>query len=496
MEKKLFNLICILLIGAQLIGQANDLQWLILNYKGKDGVNQANPPGNNYVNHFNTNTDFFLDGIAHPNTAVFSKNKNDIFIIYNDGTFYSSRVKDPNNNGPGFFYSNNLKITKHYFTNVEANKIQYLYLSNIYEDDDIPPGVKAKAEDMPVVGNGFDSFTIPDDSETPAQDIFANHDVVMNKDITLILDTAKILQAAHAANITTGPHFQFEVYFDKIISKSGPQNYQGNFFASSPVFHAANGPDIAMYPNQGVSFINNAAKATVTLGSAEFIYLNLRPTTSVNPYMPGINGLVSHQAVFTVKTPGPNAVEFAHLNEDIRSAHDPNSVRILSICTDKAGNYIVTCRLMFVNTSNTSPGKIYTKFNLPAIADQNCLEITEWNIAGNKVSGNVEFQSGKVKCTFKMNGSLQKCPVTSPDKTSCSGYILFKYKIGSNNNVVNVQTQILPTSAIVYFDDKPFVVTDYYDLIDPSKFGYGGSISQFARPILKGSRCSINCKGY
>lgn len=496
MEKKLFNLLVILFVSAQLMSQADDLQWLILNYTGKDGVNPGNSAENNYVNPFNANTDFFLDGITHPNTAVYSRNKNDLFIIYNDGTFYSSRVKDPNNINPGFFYSNNLKITKHYFTNVEANKIQYLYLTNIYEDDDIPPGVKAKAEDIPGVINGFDSFLIPADSETSPKEIFANHDVVLNKDITLILDTAKILQAAHAANITTGTNFQFEVFFDTIRRKSDHQTFPGNFFAPSPVFHASNGPDIAMYPNQGVSFNNNLAKATITLGSAEYIYLNLRPTTSVNNYMPGINGIPSHEAVFTVKTVGPGATEFAHLNEDIRSAHDPNSVRILSICTDKAGNYIVTCRLMFVNTSNTSPGEIYTMFKLPAIAEKNCLEIIEWNIAGNKVSGNVEFPSGKVKCTFKKNGNLQKCPVTSPDKTSCSGYILFKYKIGSNNNVANVQTQILPTSAVVFFNDKPFIVQDYYDLIDPDKFSYGGSITHSSRPILKGGRCSINCKGY
>jgi len=138
--KKQLLLLSVLLAAIPLFGQA-DLQWLVLKGMGKNSTTNSNTT-NNYSNPFGANTFFNLDGILHPDLTNFEYNKNDIFIIYQDGTFYNSRKKNSVVPDKGFFYDPDMDNVNHSF---ESDKpIQYLYLSNIYERDDPPQGVGLK----------------------------------------------------------------------------------------------------------------------------------------------------------------------------------------------------------------------------------------------------------------------------------------------------------------------------------------------------------------
>src|SRR6187455_2232380 len=93
MEKKRFKLTTFcLLIAVLLYGQNDDLQWLIWNAKGKWGVNGSSPETNKYNNPSSQLTSTMtFSGVAIPNTDSDPDPRNDLFIIYNDGTHQNTR---------------------------------------------------------------------------------------------------------------------------------------------------------------------------------------------------------------------------------------------------------------------------------------------------------------------------------------------------------------------------------------------------------------------
>jgi len=490
MKTKLSFLLFNLILNSCLIAQGDDLQWLIMKGIGKDGVDPANTSKNKYSNSFSGVTEFNLEGVTHPNIPLYNKNKNDVFIIYSDNTFFSSRIKDPNVVDNGFFYSSDLSINKHHLSTPNGKTMQYLYLTNIYEGDDPPHRVKAYgAGALQDPHPGFDDFNIPPGSATPAQALSANHDVVRNKDITLILDNQKIKEALDYQ----GTDLEYEVRFNKVYEKANHANFSEEvFFTPREIFSPSSGQaDVAIYPSSCGSYNSNTNVITIdNVQASDFVYINLRPTTLLIPFYPGINGVPVYEAEFSISSqdsPGFNVL----LNEDIRSAHDPNQLRIDSICQlNPSSDFIVFCHLEFENTSPQATNDIKASFKLPGVADQNCLEIIEWFIGGSTEAGTCDVTNGNAKLVFpKIN--IQKCNQTA-DKTPCSGYVNFKFKINASVNVKSLGTKILPTTANVFFDGQRFRVTRLDDLLDYIDTGSGlNPIPQ--RPIHIKRGCSIHC---
>jgi len=485
MEKKLFNLVLVLLISTQLTGQ-NDLQWLIFKGNGKKGTSTVSgQEANNYVYPFSSALEFNLDVITHPDRISKPWSKNDIFIIYSDNTFFNSRVV--NNHDAGFFYNSTLDWKTHHFISSSAS-IQYLYLTNIYEGDDPPKLVNAKP------GSGLpanDIFTIPLVSPAGPTPISASHDVVRNTDITLILNNAEIENAAAIAGVTVGTGFQYVLSYDTISPLDiHSADIQGNFFASQPIFTNSAGPDVCFYP-PSCSALLGSNRIRVTSGCSPFTYVNLRPATILNTYSPGADGEPTHQAVFTVSSTTGQFI--THVTEDIRSAHDPNFIRIDSICQDELLNYIVFSHLQFENASDVDPKKIKVIFDLPEVADKNCFEINDWFLGHSTARGKFSIKDRKVTCLFNTDlGNITKCNVPT-DKTSCIGYINFKYKIGNLVEIISPEISIKVTSANVYFNTDRYPIRHFEDLLD-NKYDGNGFVSYYRPLTIAHHVCTVNCK--
>ena len=127
------------------LGQGSDNQWFVKDRMGKYSTNSVGE--NVYSQDLSAATVFTLSGIVHPNRNN-KKSKNNLFIIYTDGTHFNSREKFneiTEKYDDDFFYPDapgqNIGQTKHVIKT--GNKIiDYLYFTNVYEGDDLPPAVK------------------------------------------------------------------------------------------------------------------------------------------------------------------------------------------------------------------------------------------------------------------------------------------------------------------------------------------------------------------
>src|SRR5687768_15428823 len=100
MKKYLLIPIALILFLPIAYCQFPDLQWLISDNLGKEGTTTSNNL-NNYVNPIPHK--FTVQGVRHPDLSLSPQPRNDIFIIYTDGSHYNSRYLP----GSGIFYAAN-----------------------------------------------------------------------------------------------------------------------------------------------------------------------------------------------------------------------------------------------------------------------------------------------------------------------------------------------------------------------------------------------------
>ena len=152
-----------------------DNQWLIKNGIGKNGVNSSL---NNFYDPSQsiTSGDLNIEGVKHRQNGQplvpSSDYTNDFFAIFSDGSYNLGRdnISDTNFE-PGEDYCFRLN-----------QELKYLYLTNVYEEDDLPQGVT-------VSSNQFGSTCTQNLSPDPINRIFGfNHDIVDKTDLTLVLD--------------------------------------------------------------------------------------------------------------------------------------------------------------------------------------------------------------------------------------------------------------------------------------------------------------------
>src|SRR5690606_21744654 len=144
------TLMCLITMNAMAQALVPDRQWLVREGHGKSGWIPCSPgvQCNAYDENTHLNTSFVVKGVAHPERIYDSRKKNDVFIIYADGHYYSSRSPVAElltaQNDP--FYprasGQDLSQTDHLFQLTHSAPIKYMYLTNRYETDDPPDRVK------------------------------------------------------------------------------------------------------------------------------------------------------------------------------------------------------------------------------------------------------------------------------------------------------------------------------------------------------------------
>lgn len=280
--------LCLTMTFSSKISGQEDLQWLIRESKGKDGI--LNAFANNYPGQAIA-APFKFEGIAAASAAPF---ENEYMAIFSDGT-YSFTVE--NAADPEFSH-----------LSPSSASLQYFYLTNKYEGDDLPQNVKKASASS---GSSFAAMTNPDR--------FFNHSIVEDKDITLILNplnkqianycstNVKICYNDGNINFVNSP---FKTNFNTLIQNTGSNlSYASISFVQTP---------------------GSSEKCISITDASKNIFLNFRPVF--------LNNTPPEAVEFYLKCSNSNSYLFEYNNGKIPVTtrfHDPNYVELMCVWEEK-----------------------------------------------------------------------------------------------------------------------------------------------------------------
>jgi hypothetical protein len=452
MKKLLLVTFSFLLILNYARSQSPENQWLIWNGAGKNGFDNTS-----YTNTYATtpiSSSFSLTGVASPvlPSPVPPPDKyprNDLLVIYSDGNYFNTRYAAL----PGNFYSvssggGGAAVTNHNFTSTRT--IRYMYLTNRYEGDDLPSLVRAVGG-LPAPGANV--------LATSSNDyIVANHDVVYGTDITLIINYDSIRHAV--AN-----QEPISLNFSGIKTPGGTLIPGQNFLDLQPVFGPA--PltiKHAVYPNPSGD-PGTSEEIPIEDAGGPYRYVNLRPNSNLNYFLPRPKESDFYKAVFTIKNGG---LPIGTLEEPIRLSHDPNFLRVESICKAADGSYLVSYRLQFENDGDGEAKDLDADITFPPQFDLNCLVVHEWHVGGLGCRGDLIKNGSTVKFDFKDHGKLVS---KLNSLIGCIGFVTFTVRVNPGIDVTDTNVSLKLGVPTVFFDHHPYPLNLFYDLLNCKEDG-------------------------
>ncbi|MFZ1676507.1 MAG: hypothetical protein WAT91_04485 [Saprospiraceae bacterium] len=434
------QLLCLLgfILCTNLSFSQPEKQWLIWKSNGKVGTTY---PTTNVIN-----TQFELLGIKSPDLTSNPSARNDIFIIYSDGTHLNSRYQA----NPGFFYNANdfpSGNQNHNFNKATPGNVSYLYLTNRYEEDDLPQRLSVQPGNPSGVPHTYNIGT------SSSNMLSADHDVVYNKDITVIInyDSLRSFTTKDSPEAAT-----YNLRFDGIQTGiNQPVSLGNDVLDLQPVFGSGGSTALSAVYN-GPTTVTPGEVVSLNPGTDHYGYVNFRKTSTAFPPLP--NGDPQFYAVFTLSK---NSQFVRALAEPIRASHDPNYLEVKSICQADDGSYLVTYHLQFENTSNVQADSLKVKVKFPSQFDLSCLKIIEWHVVQActgrlKLSGNT--------CTFIFH-NLFSIIHNRTDRSKGIGYVEFKVKVSAGVNLADPANSLSLGTPIVYFDALDFPLEEFRDLI-------------------------------
>lgn len=329
-----------------------------------------------------------INGIDAPNVNQ-PNARDDIFIIFEDGTCYLDRGRTA-----GWRYN---PIPVKHQMKIQGNKdIDYMYFTNVYDDDDGPDTVDVES---------VSQFTNVDVvSTSPLKAVQANQSVVPGKDITLVLnvsntDSPWVPEGFSQEEYDVDPiHTQFDIFFDKftfadlvdgdgIVSSAGlnAAQYRSNMFEPSRVFR---GQDEFIHPIDRVqSFDLTENKLTVQMEGnySGPVYINLRSTERVAELINDENIEAPTASIFTIVSE-QDTIHYAERNGD---THDPNFIEARAICNGECQS--VYYYGQFYNAFEAPANGLGLDFVLPADLDANSVEKSFEIKLGGRLLSSTEY---------------------------------------------------------------------------------------------------------
>lgn len=462
MKKYFLFLFLIHLFLQDMTGQT-DPQWVILDRVGKMGINTN---GNNLYPPNNVlGTLFNLHGTSYPG---FAGARNDLFVIYDDTTYFLSR--NLSSLGPWFSYSGQPTVDSVQFQLPSGtNGPLYGYVTNVYEGDDPPRGVSAQA-----------TQSINNPNPLPrAQSVYpliAHHDIVPAKDITLIVDFNHV----HSQDTGVKPVPPYTLTFNTVRHISTNAIFQNDYFFNvSPVFSAAGqGGTSASFPATA-SAMTQPGRITLYDSISRFVYFNLTPSSLASGFFPQAGGEPTYRAEFEILDSQGNAYGFCA--ELMRTSHDPNFLRVDSICVNPlTREQVVYYHLEFKNEGSAPTQNIDISLWFPPHFMYECFEVLGSNLGGVR-SGTTQSNFQTAFHLYFDHGALSACDTIGDDR-ECTGYINFRIKVSGHLDVTNPANRLQPDINAVHFDGARVDITQFYDLlaqrINPDLVGEEGLENQ------------------
>ncbi|MBC7885048.1 MAG: hypothetical protein H7X99_06205, partial [Saprospiraceae bacterium] len=436
----------------------SDCQWLVVNNIGKVGASIVNEkfvndyPVQNTLEHTVFGSKFQMQNVTLPRRLTDRRAKNDILAIYNDWNHFNSREVNVNGNYArelDVFYpylnNNYLGAVNHNFTTINTTPLSYLYLSDIYEDHDLPPEVRVLGRNSTSNSTTFRfGITHPDHSIT------ANHDVVGGQDITLIIDRKSIqngdvLQCNIARLIGTTTEFSDE------------------YFTPSPVFNTP-----TKFCNVGAEYQNGRITFlgldNLTPDTPPYVYVNLRGTDKLPLYFPD-EPEKNSETVFRIQS----LTKLHELHESILASHDPNLVKVLSICKT-AEKQFVKYRIQFVNTGAVAADNLKVEVKFREGFNRDCIGELYFSAGGNGVPGSLDpppSQTDKVFFDFEDLVQVGMYNPSEPEKSI--GFVEFAIAVDNSMNLKDMRTKLDFNKVVVHFDTQRYQVMKFIDLVSKKK---------------------------
>jgi len=362
--KKLIIIIYLFQINSILKSQPSDAQWYI--WKGMYGENSV-------LNHnlLLNNGPFSINNVQHsgPNIAVNGgvslDTKNDVFIIYSDGSYYNSRnilISDPCNLNYNCIHT----LQNQGYIIPVTKSVSYMYFSNIYEDDDPPGNVSISQPPtsnlIPYNLNIFYPETIS---------ISSNHSVVKGKDYTLIIPKLAFNNCNPNGTLRIGIKFPSNLFtYDTLLN---------------PI------------PGASIEFIS--PDLLILNNPSDFNYLNFNtPVNSdylSNTCYIAVGCYTNNQSIDTP------LINKKYITESIDTAHDPNFIMVSCIEEIKPWYWmkkkvIIKYHIEFENDGLAAAKNCKLEFTLPTTVDSNSLNINYWYYGGVQGCNLGENNNGRI----------------------------------------------------------------------------------------------------
>ena len=311
-------------------------------------------------------TNFSIQAEPHPDLELGSvenpiPGKNNFLIIYEDGS-YTNTYRDEN-------FETGEKPLRGYNVEIQSGKpIKYLYFTNAYEDDDPESYIQVDPDEslQNLIFERTESDSI----------ISVNHDIVKNKDVTIIANLPDSIQSVKEEGGKVLIE-SFKLCFNKVLDTLNVITEIDDLeFFESPVFE----DNFILNGNGNLS--NNCIQNLVALNYDSPVFINLRVPDTLGFH-------INKDLLFNLTVIGSdgNSVEIDTHAETIRDSHDPNFIRVKEIvCTkgEEAVLYRVQCK-------NIGPQSVPLKMflTLPQ-ACKNDVMIKSWGINDNDYLPNNE----------------------------------------------------------------------------------------------------------
>lgn len=414
-----------------------DLQWVI---KNKEGITRSGSSGNYNTIDFSFN---FLNfhNFSYPASGI-ANARNDIFIIYENGKFYNSYdlpLQSWNGLDGSGYYIENAPLT---------DDIKFLYWTNRYEGDDLS---LAKVETNGTIGATFRQINNIDPITNSYFNV--NHDIVPYRDFIVIV------------KMNDYQCFRYTLHYNACPTKDCsnvliPSNlYDPTIKLITP--QASEGTEkILEFNSNGCSFINFRVFNTpnmeelVKANEKMWIFLTKAP--------------ISNCEVNISEDPLP-----AKLEIPIRFSHDPNFIKLDSICAktmaDGSKDYFLH---FYAQVQNTGTNTAEVKLDLPLSSncDPNHVYIKKLYFNGSELSLSAPGVS------YSRLGNLLSITFPSGLSTWVSGNefasvaaVEYCVKIKDSEEQASIgnysETALLfPTSPVSYFDGDDYPITTFIDV--------------------------------
>jgi len=371
--------------------------------------------------------------VQPPNTPPRSdlRGRNNIFIIYNDGSYFNSYLFQDYDWDDSIVTSN----PQESYSVIAPKSIGYLYYTNVYEGDDPEPETRVTSN-----GGGFDLLDV---TGMQQNQISTNHDVARGRDVTVIIDNndGRCKGSFDLCWQMNGMTLPSDLFSESTVFTDGSTfNYLKGFSNNRPI-----------------STADRCIKGLQLNGN--YGYINLRTKDLLN------SAIVDKDLIFSI-------IGSEECNRNfpvkVRDSHDPNFIEVKCIEEINDSTFKVKYRLETLNDGNLSVSPISIEFNFPSILNiyNNEVNVINYGILDDNNVDKSGSPYGTSTVNLGNNNRFELSFGSNTLNTFETAYIDFCIELViRDTDTYNIQDiDLRPINAQTDYNGQPWDIIHFIDL--------------------------------